>query len=140
MGSKYEKEDLRVKQNETELELRQDEERDSRLAQILKDIANQVMEDIEMEADFPSNNLDGKMAVLDTKVWTCKEEGYILYQHYEKPMASKEVLHAQSAQSMTCKRSVHVQEILRRILNTSSRLDWLSYGVPCLTENEMGWI
>ena len=43
-----------------DIELRQGEERDSRLARILKDIANQVLEDIEMEATFPVTIRMGK--------------------------------------------------------------------------------
>ena len=31
-----------------------------------------------MEADFPSNNPDGKMADLDLKVWICKEDSHML--------------------------------------------------------------
>ena len=39
-----------------------------------------------------------------------------------------------SAQSISCKKSVHVQEILRRILNFSERLDWHSDIAPVVTE------
>ena len=56
------------------------------------------------------------------------------FPHYEKPVASKLVLNAQSAQSSLCKRNVHVQELVRRILNTSTRLDWSSFVAPCLTD------
>ena len=67
------------------------------------------------------------------KVWL-DENGYIVHQHYEKPMACKKVINSQSAQSSSCKKSVHVQETLRRILNTSSRLEWGTDVVPVLTE------
>ena len=73
------------------------------------------------------------MAVLDPKVWMSENESVILFEHYEKATANKEILHSQSAQSASCKRNVHIQEVLRRMFNTSGRLDWQSYGAPCLT-------
>ena len=62
------------------------------------------------------------------------EKYYAVYEHYEKPMKNKEVIHAQSAQSAACKRSVHVNDVLRRILNTSHRLDWSTSVAPILTD------
>ena len=38
------------------------------------------------------------------------------------------------AQSMVCKRNVHVRELVRRITNTSTKLDWNSFVAPCLTD------
>ena len=87
-----------------------------------------------MEANFPSKNQDGKMPILDMKVWMCEEEGYILHQHYEEPVSNREVLHSQSAQSSGCKKSVHTQEKLRRMLNTSSKLEWQEHGAPVVTD------
>ena len=56
-------------QDENDVESIPDECEDARLSRVLKDIANNVMEGIEMEADFPSKNQDGKLPVLDLKVW-----------------------------------------------------------------------
>ena len=109
------------------------EEEDARLARILRGIANRTMQGIEMEADFPSNNADGKMPVLDLKVWM-DEDDNIRHQHYEKAVSSRDVLHSQSAQSSSCKRNVHTQEVLRRMLNTSPELDWKTYGAPVITD------
>ena len=39
-----------------------------------------------------------------------------------------------SAQSTVCKRSVHVNEMMRRILNTSARLNWADHVAPVLTD------
>jgi hypothetical protein len=44
------------------------------------------------------------------------------------------VLNSRSAQSASCKKSVHVQEILRRIMNTFDRLDWFSDIEPVLKD------
>ena len=71
---------------------------DERLARILLCIANSIMPCIVMEADWPSKNSDQKMPILDMKVWV-NAEGYIMYQHYEKTVTSKTVLHSQSAHS-----------------------------------------
>jgi hypothetical protein len=57
-------------------------------------------------------------------------ENVIMYEHYEKPMSSKKVMHADSAISPSCKRSVHTQEVLRRLFNSSRRLDWDTQVAP----------
>ena len=84
-----------------------------------------------MEEDNPGRHEDKKLQILDMAVWT-DDHGYLLYQHYEKEMSTKLVLSAHSAQS-SCKRNVHVQEVLRRILNCSPRLNWQEQVAPILT-------
>ena len=86
-----------------------------------------------MEAEFPSNNESDKMAILDMNVWM-DSSSYIVYQHYQKQVASKQIMSAQSAQSAACKRSVHVQEVVRRILSTSRRLCWEESVAPVLSQ------
>jgi hypothetical protein len=106
---------------------RLEKQRIERTARIFKEIANSVQEGIVMEEDFPSRNPDGKLAILDMKVWK-DENHFLVYQHYEKPMASRQVLKSE------CKRSVHVNEEVRRILNTSARLDWSDHVATVLTD------
>ena len=96
---------------------------DERLAKLLLEIANSIMECVKMEGDWPSKNRNMKLPILDMEVWT-DVEGNILYRHYEKDVSRKTVLHSKSAHSAACKRGVHTQEIVRRILNTSQRLKW----------------
>ena len=115
-GSKYDAEKQRVV-----MDPQQDDQHipaDERLAKILLDIANSVMRCVIMEADWPSKNKDLKMPILDMKVWT-DADGVLLYQHYEKEVSSKTVLHAHSAHSAACERGVHTQEVLRRLMNCS---------------------
>ena len=112
---------------------RTEENDDKRLAGILKSIANDVQMGIQMEDDYPSNNGDGRMPILDMKVWTDNEDGCILYCHYQKPMATTRVMHAQSAQSSSCKMGVHTQEVIRRLLNSSVRLNWNQEVAPIIT-------
>ena len=109
------------------------ENENDRLARVLKDIANTVHEDIVMEEDHPGKYPDEKMPILDMKVWM-DTNGIILYQHYQKPMSSKQVMHSQSALSNQCKRSVHTQEVVRRLLNSSVRLNWDTEMAPVITE------
>ena len=106
---------------------------DARLARVLHEIADDVLPEIKMVADYPSNNPDGKMAVLDMKVWI-NEEGFIMHEHFEKLMSSKKIMHAASAISASCKQSVHTQEVLRRLFNSSMRLDWKTEIAPVITE------
>ena len=80
---------------------------DERTARIMKDIANSIMPGVVMEFDVPSRNSSEKMPILDMKVWIDKEEGNIMFQHYEKPTTSKSIMHAKSAQSVSCRNSVH---------------------------------
>ena len=98
----------------------------------LKEIANSILPGIKMEVDVPSNHEDDKLPILDMKVYM--KDNYIVYEHYEKPMASKLVISARSAHSDQTKRSVLISECVRRMLNTSPRLSWQDFVVPHLTE------
>ena len=131
VGSKYDRNKQKVVYDENELRI--DEQEDKRLARILKEIANTVQEGIVMVEDTPSQNSSGKLPILDMEVWMT-EEKKVVYRHYEKPMSNRRVMNAKSAQSSSCKKSVHVQELLRRILNTSSRLNWTTTVAPVLTD------
>ena len=86
-----------------------------------------------MEGDWPSRNTDRKLPILDMKVWT-REDGTVMYQHYEKAVSSKTVLHSTSAHSAACKRSVHTQEVIRRLLNSSQLLKWNEQVAPVITD------
>ena len=106
-----------------------DENEEERLARVLKCIANNVNDDIVMVEDYPSKNVNRKMAVLDMNV-SMNKDNFIVYEHYEKPMSCQKVLHADSAISPSCKRSVHTQEVLRRMFNSSRRLNWETEVAP----------
>ena len=97
----------------------------------LKVIANVILEGIEVEEDMPSRHDDNKLPILDMKVHLDKDR-FIIYKHYKKEVSSKLVISERSAHSTSGKRSVHVSEMLRRMLNTSRRLDWNVYAAPVL--------
>ena len=43
-------------------------------------------------------------------------------------------MHAHSAHSAACKKSGHVQKLVRRVFNTSTKLDWDEEVAPVLTD------
>ena len=130
-GSRYDVEGGKVVVDP--LLLDHDRPADERLAKILLSVANSVMDCVQMEADWPSKNRDKKMPILEMKVWM-NDGGMLLYQHYEKDVSSKTVLNAKSAHSAACKRGVHTQEVIRRLMNSSYRLDWEKETAPVITE------
>jgi hypothetical protein len=132
-GAKYDTREKKVKVDK-DLENIQEEE-DERIARVLLEIANDVMPCIKMEADWATKNQKKKLPILDMEVWM--EKGSILYTHYEKPMSCKSILNSKSAHPANCKKGVHTQEVLRRILNCSQKLDWEKETVPFVNDYMM---
>ena len=114
-------------------EARSSEDTTEDVAKELQTIANGVMPGIRMEIDIPSNHDDQCLPILDMAVWL-DDDGNLMYKHYQKPMATNLVISERSAHPNSCKRSVHIAEILRRISNTSRDLPWDEYVVPVLSE------
>jgi hypothetical protein len=79
-----------------------------------------------MTIDYPSRYADNKVPVLDLKMWIEEIEGAtrIVHEHYEKEMATKSVIHAESAIPMKTKRAVLTQEMLRILLHCSRYITW----------------
>ena len=109
------------------------EEGDERLARVLVEIADTIIPGIKWEADWPSKNQNKKLPVLDNQIYMT-EDFRIRFEFYQKSVSRKSVIHSESALSNQCKRSVHVQELLRRMLSCSKELDWKSVIVPYLQE------
>ena len=130
-GSRYDLASQKLVIDEDFIQL--DETEEARVARVLKSIANSVQDGIIMEEDSPEKHENNKMGVLDMQCWI-NEEGYVLYEHFEKAVSSKLAIKANSAQSENCKRNMHVQELARRILNCSPRLDWQEHVAPVLTD------
>ena len=65
------------------------------------------------------------------KCWL-DSSGNVMYTHYEKPTASKQIISVRSAHSGSCKRAVHVNELVRRMMNVSPSLSWAEYTVPVM--------
>jgi hypothetical protein len=98
-------------------------EDDRQTALVIKDVANSIHPMIQMEEDYPSNHTDGKMPILDLECWM-ENDGIIRFQHYEKPMANKQVLSAKSALPMKQKRNIHINECVRRLRNCDPDMKW----------------
>ena len=89
---------------------------DQRTAQLMQQIANTVCEFIRMEVDFPSNNPDNWMPILDNKV---KVEGKkVDWCFYKKPVDSELYILNRSALSNKIKKASLTAEGLRRLRNT----------------------
>ena len=52
------------------------------------------------------------------------DEGIVRFQHYEKPMSSKQVLSAKYALPMRQKRNIHINECVRRLRNCDPDMSW----------------
>ena len=86
-------------------------------SEILSSIMNHVHKNLhftmETAEDFPS----GRLPTLDMEIWV--EKRRIMYKFWEKPMATKSVIHRESVLSENSKISSLSQEIMRRMKNTS---------------------
>ena len=102
---------------------------DERTARFLKTVANTILPMIQMEHDCPSNHPSGRLPILDLGVWI--ENGRIYHQFFKKPMASRKLVQAGSAFSTAKKRSILLEEGMRRVRNCSPELSW-SEKIPFL--------
>ena len=76
--------------------------------------------------DYPSNNPDNKIPVLNLKVWTESNGGNrttVIYEHYRKEVSTKSTVHYRSAMAMKQKRSILTQELLTIMINCSPLLN-----------------
>ena len=85
-----------------------------RTAKLVRSIANSITPMIEMET--------GKRPILDLA--KCVKNGQIIYKFYKKSMASRKLVQARSAFSNCMKRSILLEEGLRRLRNCSPNLPW----------------
>ena len=99
---------------------------DKRTMTLLQSVAAHIHPSIRITIDYPSNYMDGKIPMLDVKMWIADVDGrkMVLYEHYEKEMATKAVMHAMSAIPMQTKRTVLSQEMLRILIHCSKQLPW----------------
>ena len=118
-GVRYE--DGRLVKKEELVEEDEDVPEDKRTMEVLKDMANTVYECVQFTVDCPSSHLEGKVPVLDLKVYT--KDNQVLHEFYEKPCASKMVIPYKSAHSRKMKMAVLVEEGVRRLRNNSRGLD-----------------
>ena len=97
-----------------------------RTAEIMASIANSINPAIQVTLDYPSNHIDGRMPVLDLKIWKNSEGKCPRISHtfYKKPIASPFTILKRSAVSESVKRSTIFQESLRRLQHISEDCPW----------------
>ena len=100
-------------------------ENDEVMMELLRDIGNSIHPSIQLTTDYPSNNSDKKMPILNLRVWIDGEDGNknVVYEHYRKKISTKSTIHARSAMGLKQKRSMLTQELLTIMTNCSPRLD-----------------
>ena len=127
-GTRFEEGKLRIKQDKIEIDTQKPI--DEVAGNVVKDIANSVTSMLEFEVDVCSKHIDGKMPVLDLKMWTEKEQGVTVIRHefYKKPMASRLTLRGHTAYPKSQLKAVMIQEILRRLRNCSPESSWEDRG------------
>ena len=98
---------------------------DERTMLRLQEIANLIHPSIQLTVDYPSNNENGRIPILDTEQWIEEvnvagvKKHQILHSHYSKSMANKLVIHRNSALSDNTKMAILVADLLRIMKNVS---------------------
>ena len=90
--------------------------REERTMERVKTLANEIDPALGVTVDYSSRHRDGRLPVLDLKVWVNKNiEGIykVLHSHYMKEVASRGTIHFRSSHSMQMKKNVLVNEIGR---------------------------
>ena len=103
-------------------------ENDEVMMEFIKSVGDEIHPSIKLEVDYPSRYEDERLPILDIKVWITRrksdEKRVIMYEYYEKEISSKWVLHAQAALTLSTKRIILTQQVLRIFLNCSKDLPW----------------
>ena len=124
-----------VIQDENFAQIEQNLEPDKRCILLFQSTGNSIHPFVRLEVDYPSRHEDGKLPILDLKVWIEKrtrvgdggqgrDVQVVLHEFYYKDVASKSVINARSALPWGCKRTILTQEVLRILLNCSRELPW----------------
>ena len=100
-------------------------EKDERTMKKLQKIGNDIHPSIQLTIDFPSNNANHRIPILDTEHWIedVEMEGerkpQILYSHYAKPMSNKYLVHRESAIPTRSKMNILIADLVRIMRNVS---------------------
>ena len=105
------------------------EEGDVRTFRILREIGDEIMEDIKLTFETPSMCAEGKMPILDTRMWIERGKGWeneeggetvdqVRFEFYRKPMCTPLTVLKRSAMGNKEKRQTCMMETYRRFKNT----------------------
>ena len=92
------------------------QEADERTMKKLQSIANAIHPSIQLTIDYPSNNVNGRIPILDTEQWLepvefqGRTKVQVLHSHYSKPMANQSLILRKSAFSYKSKMNVLVAD------------------------------
>ena len=110
---------------EMEIEGEIDGQRDRDVMEKVRAIANTIHPKTKATCDYGSNYEDGKLPMLDIKIWigeSTSGESKIMYEHYMKDVSSRHVINYRSAHPEDMKVNVLVNEALRILRNCSEHL------------------
>jgi hypothetical protein len=102
-------------------------ERDEKTMSTIKALAESIDPCLKVTTDVTSRYEDGRLPVLDVKVWIGKGvsgEMKILHSHYIKDVSTRATIDFRSCHNDSMKASVMVNEILRILRNCSKDLPW----------------
>ena len=111
------------------------QDRDRVAASLLKNIADEIVPMLKFEEDVCSKYDDGKLPILDLKVWmevieneNSSKRVMIRHEFYKKPMANQNTLLASTAYPNSQMRAIMVEEVLRRLRNCDPDTTWQDRG------------
>ena len=93
-----------------------------RTAMVLVAMMNDIFPFLNFTIELGEDFVDGKLPSLDLSIWVV-DGRLIMYEYFEKTMASNLMVEAGSALSKDVKLATLTEEICRRLRNTSMRLD-----------------
>jgi hypothetical protein len=109
-------------------------ETDRRVAEMVRELADQLMPMIKLEEDFPSNHETKKLPILDLEVWMEEAEvdgrkmPQVMTGFYKKKVSSEATLSAKSSYPAAGTKATLVEETLRRLRNNSPERPWVEKG------------
>ena len=97
------------------------EESDGETMKHIQEIANDIHPSISVTIDFPSNNTNKRIPVLDLEMWIedTREKRIIMHTHYMKSISSKHVVNKESALPPRTKTNILTADLVRIMRNIS---------------------
>ena len=103
------------------------ENNDKEVMRRVGELANTIEANIKATYDYGSKYADGKLPMLDLKLWVGKDEKgvyKILHTHYTKEVSSKFLIHERSSHPENMKFNTLINEGLRILRNCNVSINW----------------
>ena len=121
-GLRWNEEEGRMMMHPHLVEEDQAQEQDSRSMKEVVKMGNSIFDMVQLTGDCPSDNLNGKMPLLNTEVWV--EGNIVQYKDFRKPCSNPMVMLEMSAMPASIKRTALSQTVIRIRRNTRAELPW----------------